>query len=159
MRRWRALLDLPRPSSFNDSRMRQLVACSAGASPKTRPVTTDSAEGEPRRPAIRRRWSSRAAARRCAAGQERNGPRGDEQPGCAAEHSQHETLDNQLADDARAAGAERDPHRHLFLPIDGAGEQQVRDIGAGDEEHERHGAGQHQQCRSNVLRPADPAPW
>ncbi len=44
-----------------------------------------------------------------------------------------------------AAGADRGPHAHLALPRHGATEKQVGQVRAGDEQHERHGAQQHQQ--------------
>ena len=48
-------------------------------------------------------------------------------------------------------GAEGDADRDFLLTIDRAREQQVGDIGARDQEHERDGARQHQQRRPDVL--------
>jgi hypothetical protein len=54
----------------------------------------------------------------------------------AAKHAERDTLDEQLADDAPAGGAECGADGHLTLAADGAAEHHVGDVGAGDEEDE-----------------------
>jgi hypothetical protein len=54
-------------------------------------------------------------------------------------------LGGELADQTPPAGAERDADGHLPLPSQGAAEQQVGDVGAGDEQQEAAGAQQQQQ--------------
>src|SRR5690349_1515482 len=49
-------------------------------------------------------------------------------------------FDQQLPDDPPPRRAERRPHRHLARAADRSRELQVRDIRAGDEEDEAHGA-------------------
>ena len=68
--------------------------------------------------------------------QERRAPPREQQSGAGAQRHQHEAFGQQLADQPAAARANREPHRHLVLPRGGAGEQQVGDIGAADEEHD-----------------------
>ena len=63
---------------------------------------------------------------------------------------QHETLDEQLPDDARASAAKRLADRDLLAPRRAARQQQVREVEACDQQHE-HGH-QHQQ-----RRPPSPA--
>jgi len=63
----------------------------------------------------------------------------------AAKQSVQDALGEKLADQAQTAGAERSAHGHLSLAPGGAGEQQVGNVGAGDEQDERHGAEQHKQ--------------
>ena len=77
-----------------------------------------------------RRQEERAQA--CAA------PLGDEQPRAAAERGQNQAFDEQLPKQSRARDAQRQPHRDLASPAHGAGEQQIRDVRAGDEQdHQR----------------------
>ena len=54
----------------------------------------------------------------------------------ARDAGQHEALGEQLTDDPRTAGAERRPDGDLALTAFGAREQQVGDVGAGDEQQE-----------------------
>jgi hypothetical protein len=59
-----------------------------------------------------------------------------QQSGGAAERSQQQVLDQQLAHDPAAARAERGAHGQLALPVGGAGEQETADVGARDEQDE-----------------------
>ena len=47
------------------------------------------------------------------------------------------------------ARSKREPHRHLFLPGRGSGEQQVGDVGARDEQHDGHH--DHQQPEGSAV--------
>src|ERR671934_130294 len=49
------------------------------------------------------------------------------------------------------ARAERGTDRHLLLPRRAAGEQQVRDVGAADEQHQRDRAEQHEEWRTEIA--------
>ena len=67
------------------------------------------------------------------------------------ERHQHDTFGEKLPDQSASAGANRQPHRHLVLARARAGEQQIRDVGAADKQHDgddRH----HDQQRLGVLR-------
>ena len=58
---------------------------------------------------------------------------------------------DELPDQPQPARAERRAQRHLVLPGGRAREQQVRDVGARDEQHERHRAEERQERRPRVL--------
>ena len=58
--------------------------------------------------------------------------------GDGAGAGEHQALGEQLAHEARPRAPERRPHRQLALARGRADEQQVRDVGARDEQHERH---------------------
>ena len=55
---------------------------------------------------------------------------------CAADEREHKAFCQKLADDARAACAEGLADGELAGAGGGAGEQQVGDVGAGDEQHD-----------------------
>ncbi len=78
-------------------------------------------------------------------------PVGEHHPEHAAHARQQHALGQQLADDARGACAERQPHLDLTLPADGALEQQVGHVHAGDQEHECDGAEQQQECGPQIT--------
>ena len=59
-------------------------------------------------------------------------------PAASAAAGEHEALGEHLADEPPAAAAERRAHRQLPLARGRAHEQQVRDVGARDQQHERH---------------------
>jgi hypothetical protein len=69
----------------------------------------------------------------------------------ASGERQHEALRQHLADDAPAAGADRKSHRHLPLPGRAAGQQQVGDVCAHDEQDDRDG-GEEDAERGAKLR-------
>ena len=60
---------------------------------------------------------------------------------------EHQRLGQQLADDAPAAGADREAQRELAVPGRGAREIQVRDVEAGDRQQQDRGAEEDQQDR------------
>ncbi len=64
-----------------------------------------------------------------------------------SDRRQHEALDEQLPHDLPARRAERRAQRELALTGGAARQQQVRDVGAGDEQHESDGAEQQPQRR------------
>ncbi len=63
---------------------------------------------------------------------------------------QDQTLDEELADQTPSAGPERRAHGNLALTSAGASEQQVGDVGAGDEEHDAYRGEQHHHPRSDA---------
>ena len=69
----------------------------------------------------------------------------------AADDGEQHALGQELPQQAPTARAERRADREFPLPRFGAREDQVRQVGAGDEQHESHRALQHPQRR------ADPA--
>ncbi len=64
---------------------------------------------------------------------------------------QQHALDQRLRDDLPARGAERQPHRGLAATRDGAGQQQVGDVGAGDQQHQPAHAEQDAQAAAVLL--------
>ncbi len=83
--------------------------------------------------------------------QERRAPPREQQSGCRAQRHQHDAFGEQLTDQSAAAGANREPDRDLVLPGRRAGEQQVGDIRAADEEHDADDP-HHDQQRLGVGR-------
>ena len=67
---------------------------------------------------------------------------GDDDAGEAAEQREHQVLGQHLTHQPAAAGAERRTHGQLLLAMAAAREQQVGDVGARDQQHQRHGAEQ-----------------
>ena len=61
-----------------------------------------------------------------------------DQAGGAAEQAEQQAFGQQLADQPAPARAKRGADGDLFLPAGRAREQQIRDIGARDQQHERH---------------------
>jgi hypothetical protein len=70
---------------------------------------------------------------------------GEHQPRGTAEQPQHEALGQQLTHQPSAVRAEGGADRELALPRCGACQQQVRDVGAGDQQDETHRAKQNEQ--------------
>ena len=62
-----------------------------------------------------------------------------------AQQRQHDRFRQQLTHDPPASGAESHAHGQLAAPGGETRHLQVRDVDAGDEEHERHGPEQDQQ--------------
>ena len=77
----------------------------------------------------------------------------------ASNGGQHRRLGEQEGRELPPLGAQRETHRDLAAAQDGADEEQVRDVGGGDEQHEAGDAEQQQQRRPHVLAcPALPPP-
>ena len=68
----------------------------------------------------------------------------------AAEDSQGQAFDQHFARDSPPAGAERGPDRQFLLAAFGAHQQQIRDVRAGDQQHQPDGSHQHPQHRPDV---------
>ena len=54
----------------------------------------------------------------------------------AAAQSEDKALNEELAKQTQAAGADGQPNRDFARPGTGLGQQQVRDVGAGDDQHQ-----------------------
>ena len=72
------------------------------------------------------------------------------QAGDAAEEGQHQAFGDQLPDQAPAAAADRGAHRQLALARGRSHQQQVGDVGAGDQQHEHDRAHQRHQLRPHI---------
>ena len=75
----------------------------------------------------------------------------DRQAAQSARGGKQHSFGQQLAQDAPAAGAERHAHRNFFLPGDGARQQQIRNIDAHDQQHQRDRAREHQQRGPDIA--------
>ena len=75
-------------------------------------------------------------ARHDQAEQEAQDPARHEQAERAPEQRQEQALREQLPHQAATAGAEGEADRDLPLPARGAGQEQVADVGAGDQQHQ-----------------------
>ena len=76
---------------------------------------------------------------------------GEDEPERAAREREHDRLGEELPDDARAARAERRAHRDLLAAPERPREDEVGDVGAGDQQHEADRAEQHEQRRPHVA--------
>ena len=93
------------------------VACSAGATPKSTPVATAITVVNP---STFQLGDEIELERRGAAGEGGNEDpaeeAGQDDAECCANHREHQAFNQQLPDDAAAAGADGQPHRDLPLP-------------------------------------------
>lgn len=96
----------------------------------------------------------RARKEKC--GQDATSPRGDQEPSAAAKKREEDALSEELAEQSRATDAERDAYGDFTPAADGAGETQIGDVRAGDEEDEHRYATEPGRCTRDVrgLRPA-----
>ena len=75
----------------------------------------------------------------------------EQKPCGRAGEREEQALGQQVTREPPPPGAERKAHGQLALPRRRAREKQVREVGARDEEHERHGAEEHERGRTRVL--------
>ena len=75
----------------------------------------------------------------------------DEQTGGAAEQAEQQALGQQLPDEPLPARAERGADRDFLLTAGRARQQQVRDVRARDQQHERHRSEQHENRQPHVA--------
>ena len=127
-----------------------LVLCSAGNRPNSSPVVDR--QQRPRTPASR--GSSLKATSAAASGGMNEPIRSSvhfatSTPPTRAQHRQQHRLGEQLPHQLPAAGADRQPHGHLGGPAAAAHQQQVGDVGAGDQQH---GAGDREQDQQRRAR-------
>jgi len=78
-------------------------------------------------------------------------PERDEHPGHAAEQAERAGFEQRIPQEMAAVGAEGDAHRGLVAAADGAGEQEVGEVGAGGEEHEADGGDEHEVERADLA--------
>ena len=70
------------------------------------------------------------------------GQLGKRRPGPATEEAEHQSLRQHLPYQTHPPRTERRPYRELLLAAKAARDQQVGDVGAGNQEHQRQGAEQ-----------------
>ncbi len=153
-RRLRAPPALPRPPSFSESCRFVFAAWSAGARPKTSPVSSGDGDGVDDDARVHapvdvvRRLVLRRNRRRQPL-QTDVGDRDAERRG--GQRNQH-ALGEQLPDDAAASGAERGANRDLALTHRRARQQQVGDVGARDQQHQADRAHHREDDEPDVGR-------
>ena len=74
-----------------------------------------------------------------------DGPVGDDHAGESTDQAEQAALEEQLADDAAPVGTECGADDELASTGGGAGEEEIRDVGAGDEQHEAGGGEQREE--------------
>ena len=94
-------------------------------------------------------WRRRDGQGRVSRGQEiQQGaihPHGQSQPHGATGERQRQTFHQQLGDDPRPAGAQGEPDCDFLLARRGAGDLEIGDVSAGNQEHQPDQRSQHQQ--------------
>ena len=128
------------------------VPCSAGARPEPHAADEGHAEREGEHPSV----DLNLAVARQQAGRGERQQRGhadqrDQRPARRAQQRNHGGFGEQLSHHAPARGAERQPRRNFLAPRQRADHQQVRDVGARDQQHQRHGASEDQQRRPHLA--------
>ncbi len=79
-------------------------------------------------------------------------PRSHEDAGDGPEDGQEQALGQELPDDPAAGRAQGRPHRDLAPTRGGAGQEQARDVGAGDQEDGGDGQDEHDQGPARVSQ-------
>ncbi len=102
-------------------------------------------QGEHQRRHIDRHFAESRQIRGRQRKQRRHSPARDDHAASSREQGKHHALSEHLPDQPHAAGADRRAHHQLASARRRAREQQVRDIGARNQQHERHRGEQHQQ--------------
>ena len=83
--------------------------------------------------------------------QKPNQPQAQGDTGRAADHGEPEALGECLRHQPPGPGAERHTNPELALPAERLCQEQIGHIGAGNQEHERHGAEEHEHGRLDVA--------
>ena len=86
-------------------------------------------------------------------------PARHEQTKRGAGQRKDDRLEQQLADQLRAAGADRQPHRHLAGASCAAHEQQIGDVRAGNQQHHARDAKEQHQRRGRFLGQLSSGRW
>ena len=79
------------------------------------------------------------------------GPARQEHADRPGERGEHQAFGQRLPDEPRALRPERDAQGHLLPPSDGAGHEQVGNVHARDQQHDRHRAEQQQKGRPGLA--------
>ena len=69
----------------------------------------------------------------------------------AACEGKKDAFGQQLADEASASSTHRSADGYFPATVRSAGQEEIGDVGAGDEQNETNGADEKQQCRANVF--------
>ena len=146
-----------RPPSFSASCGSRPAMRSAGARPKTSPLSRVSPQREGQHRPVHPRLRQPGHVLRAERGEQR--PRPSSPRACRARPpaaGEHQALGQRLAQEVPAARADRGANRHLARARRAAGEQQVGDVGAGDEQHEARRRRAARRAGGGSRRPAPP---
>ena len=140
-----------RPPALSDVLRSTRAARNAGARPNSRPVRIDTPNVKARTVPSSAIASSRGMLPGLIVADHLQRELRDDETRRAAEEPEQQALRQQLSRQSLPARAERGPDGNLLLPAGRAREQQVGDVGARDEEHERHRSQQHQHRQPDVA--------
>ena len=142
-RRARMPPDPVRPPSLSISCTLVVDVCSAGISPKIRPVARHTTRKNVNvRQSIENTIQMRDADVLRFEAEPPNPDDRQQQPDDAGNHRQENALDEQLTDDLPAACANGDAHAHLTRSSSCLGQEEVGDVRARDQQHEPDGTEQ-----------------
>ena len=129
--------EMPRPPALSAVTGASAVALIAGASPNNRHAETATAvvNAKTVRFQLRSRNSEPIPAASCATKTSMSA-RATTSPRTRAHERQEHAFNQQLSDDALPRRADREANGDFTLSGSGAGQQQIRKIGAGDQQHE-----------------------
>ena len=125
----------PREPCLSDSFMSVCAASQAGATPKTTPVRTLSRKRKNQHGGVEMNAARARQICRCEREQGIESPARDEQAGRAAAEREEHAFGQQLPNESKTARPERGANRKLAMPRGRAGEEEIGDVRAGDEEH------------------------
>ena len=125
--------------------------CSAGMSPKSRvlPIASTKVKAQTVKinldlPEVRQSlWTSHA--------EKVDAPPSQKQSGGASKHREHETFAKKLPNDSATAGAKGGPNRNFTAARRCARQEQICDVTAGDQKHERHRTKQDHQSGTHFA--------
>ena len=78
-------------------------------------------------------------------------PPGEQKTAQTTDARKHEALGQQLTDQPRPTGAKRGANRKLAVTRRRPRQEEVGDVGAGNQENERHSGGEHDECGTDVA--------
>ena len=89
---------------------------------------------------------------RCQQGERADAESRDANSGSATHQRQDHAFGQQLHSNADLAAPERHPHCDLPATIGAAGKEQVRHVGARDQQHEPHRTEEHEERTAHICR-------
>ena len=106
---------------------------------------------EPQHPGVDRDIVQARQMRNLRSSQQAQCPKSQAEPECAPREAEQRAFQQQLASDPPPARAQRRADRQFLLPSVGANQQQIRHIGARNQQHHAHRAHQHPQRIADVA--------
>ena len=128
----------PRPLDLRTELRSLRRLAKTGARPNTIPVATETSKVKPRTRQSIPTSESRGRAAGAELLQDGNAPEGQQQADQSTGQRHDHAFGEELASEAPWIGAQGRTHGDLFFAGSGASEQKVRNVGAGDQQHEQH---------------------